>query len=462
MNKNIKEYDVIVIGGGLGGYPAAIKLSRKGYKVALIEEHYLGGECTNYGCVPSKAMYKVAEALESIKSVYNETPKLDPKTLLEWTRKTVSLSREGIEHLLEKTGVDVYFSKAVLSDKEGLVKLSNGEELRGKNIILAPGTDPRPLPHIGFDGKYVISNRELFSLEELPSRILIVGAGVIGCEIAHILALLGVEVHIVEILPRIAPGIDIDLARTLERYLKSLGIKIYKQRSLQNINIRNNEVEAKLSDGTTLSVDKVLVSIGRLPKAGEAGAENAGVELDKRGFIKLADGYRTTNPRIYATGDAVGGPLLAHKALVESIIAAESIILGKPLPRIDYHLVPLAIFTGLEIGAIGYTEEELKQNNIKYTKIKLPLGFLSAVKIREGKYSFIKMLMDEEKKKIYGIHIIAPNATEVISAFIPIYLGKISFEELVKMPYPHLTVSEAVREFAEYVLGEPVHIVLKK
>lgn len=457
-----RGYDVIVIGGGLGGYPAAIRLSRKGYRVALIEEHLIGGECTNYGCVPTKALYRLAEALETIKRIYGEVPKLPYRPVFEWVGKIVKESREGIEYLLEKNGVEVYKAKGVLASPECVVKLSTGEELRAKNIILAVGTDPRPLPNIGFDGKHVISNRELFSMEEPPSRILIVGAGAIGCEIAHILALMGTEVHVVEILPRIAPGVDIDLARILEKYLTELGVKFYKKRSLEAVEKKGDGVEAKLSDGTRLNVDVVLVSIGRVPKAREAGAENAGVELDRKGFVVLKEGYRTSNPRIYAAGDVVGGPLLAHKALVESIVAAESVYKGEVLPRLDYHTVPIAIFTGLEIGAVGYTEEELKSAGIEYTKIKIPMAFLSAIKIREGRYSFIKILASKDYSRIYGVHIIAPNATEVVSAFIPIYLGRMMFGEIAKIPYPHLTVSEIVREFAEYILGEPVHIFVKR
>ncbi|WFO74563.1 FAD-dependent oxidoreductase [Desulfurococcaceae archaeon MEX13E-LK6-19] len=456
-----ESYDLVVLGGGLGGYPAAIKLARKGYKVAIVEERFLGGECTNYGCVPSKTIYKFAHAFDSLKKVSKEIS-IDTKKIMESVKQIVSSTREGLEYLIEKHGIKLYNTHGTLADNEGTVKLGNGEVVKARNVIIATGTDPRPLPNIPFDGEHVISNRDFFELEDIPSSILIVGGGVIGCEIGYMLSSLGVETYIVELLPRLLPGIDIDAARTIERFLRMKGVKIYKKTVVESINIRpEGLVEARLSNGETIQIEKVLVSIGRIPRSRDAGVENAGVETDNKGFIITREGYRTSNPRIYAAGDVIGGPLLAHKALVESIRVAETIHTGKPLEKIEPHNIPVAVFTGLEIGSIGYTEDELKEKGIEYKKVKLPLAFLSGIRIKDGELSFVKILLGKNNE-VLGVHVVAPNATEAIAQFLPLYLDKMSLGEIVEIPYPHLTLSEAVREFAEYLLGDPVHIVLKK
>lgn len=455
-----KVYDLVVLGGGLGGYPAAIKLARRGYRVALVEEKFLGGECTNYGCIPSKAIYRYATAIDLLKKISPEII-VDKRRIIESMKEVVVSTRDGIRYLLDKHGVDFYNTRGLIIDDKGSIRLGNREVINAKKILVATGTNPRPLPGIPFDKKHVVSNREFFEQEELPSSILIVGGGVIGCELGYMMASLGVETYIVELLPRLLPGIDIDAARTVERFLRVKNVRIYKGTTIESIEKKNSVVEAKLSNGQRISVEKVLVSIGRIPRSRDAGVENAGVKTDEKGFIVVGEGYRTSNPRIYAAGDVTGEPLLAHKALIESISVAETIYRGKPVPKIDPHTVPVAVFTGLEIGSIGYTEDELREKRIRYKKVKLPLAFLSSIKLKDGEFSFAKILLSE-KNEVLGIHIVAPNATEAIAQFLPLYLGKLSFSEASMTPYPHLTLSEAVREFAEYLLGDPVHVFLKK
>lgn len=456
------DFDLAVIGGGLGGYPAAIKLARRGLKVAIIEEKFLGGECTNYGCVPSKALYRFAQAINSLNKV-SRIISIDTRKALEWSRDVVKSTREGVEYLVEKYGIKLYNTHGTIIDPNGSIKLGSGEVIRAKNILVATGTNPRPLPNIPFDGKHVISNREFFELQDLPSSILVVGGGVVGCEISYVLSRLGVETYIVELLPRLLPGLDVDATRTVEKFLRMRGVRIYKKTVLESINVKpDGVVEARLSNGNTIHVEKILVSIGRIPRSRDAGVENAGVELDKKGFIITREGYRTSNPRVYAAGDVAGEPLLAHKALVESIRVAESIYTGKLLGKIDPHNIPVAVFTGLEVGSIGYTEDELKEEGIEYRKVRLPIAFLSGVKIKDGEMSFVKILLDKNGSRVLGVHVVAPSASEAVAHFMPLYLGKMSLEELSETPYPHLTISEAVREFAEYLLGDPVHVFLKK
>ena len=456
-----KNYDVIVVGGGVGGYPAAIKLIQHGYKVALIEEHLLGGECTNYGCIPSKALYRIAHSLDSLTSIIGRSIGVGWNVLREWVESIVSGTRDGIAYLLEKYGVDVINDRAKLSSAEGIIKLSNGEELKAKNIVLALGTNPKPLPNVGFDGSNIVSNREIFYLDEMPSSIAIIGGGAIGVELAYILSSIGIDVYLVEALKRLLPMMDSDVGRVIERFLVSKGIKVFKNTLATSINRSSDGgIEITLSNGSRFTVDKVLVSIGRIPRTKGVGLENANVETNGYGYIRLYDGYRTSNPRIYASGDVIGPPLLAQKAIIESILVADS-IMGKDVNRLEPEKIPLVVFSGLEIGSIGFSEEQLRAKGIKYRRYKIPLSFLSAIRIKDGRYGFVKALIGEDDK-FYGLHIVAPNASEVVSSFLPIYLGKIAIDEAAYTPYPHVTVSEAVRDFAEYILGEPIHMFIRK
>lgn len=452
------KYDVVVIGSGVGGYPAAIYLARKGYRVAVIEEHLIGGECTNYGCVPSKAFYQVAEAIRTLKKIDAEI-RVDWYNLYEWIRGIVEETRNGLEDLMERYGVTVIKGKALLG-REKLVKVGDNR-ISYEKLILALGTDPRPLPNLEFDEEKILSNRGVFKLGEKPDSLLIAGGGVIGVEIANIFANLGVKVYIVEALQHILPFIDKDLALAIKQYLLKKNVTIYENIFVNKIEINKGGIKAILSNNERIEVDKVLIAIGRMPKTSGIGLKNVFVETDQHGFIKVNERYQTSNPRIYSAGDVIGQPLLAHKALLESIAVAKNIA-GEEIFKLNYTLIPLTIFSGLEIASIGYTEKELKNKNIKYRRIRLPIYFLSSVKIKNGRYSFIKILLDEESSRVYGIHIVAPNASEIISAYLPLYMGKIELEEIARTPYPHLTVSESLREIAEYILGEPIHIFLKK
>ncbi len=455
-----REYDVVVIGGGIGGYPAAIRLAQHGYRVALIEENLLGGECTNYGCVPSKALYRIASSIDSIISVLGRSVGFEWSVLREWVESIVSGSRDGIAYLLEKYGVEVINDHAVLGDKEGTIRLSRDTVLRTKHIVLALGTDPKPLPNIVFDGDKIVSNREIFYLEDLPSSIAVIGGGVIGVEMAYILSSLGVDVYLVEAMKRLLPMMDSDIGRVIERFLLSKGVKVFKNTIASTVKVSSEDVELALSNGSRLCVEKVLVSIGRIPRTRGVGLEKAGVEVNGYGYVRLYNGYRSSNPRVYASGDVAGPPLLAQKALVESLLVANS-IMGRNVERLEPEKIPLVIFSGLEVSSIGYSEDELRGRGLRYKRIKIPLSFLPASRIKGGDYGFVKALIGENGE-FYGLHIVAPNASEAISSFLPLYLRRIGVEEAAYTPYPHLTVSEAVRDFAEYILGEPIHLFIKK
>jgi len=452
------KYDVAVIGGGVAGYPAAIYLSMKGFKVVLFEERLIGGECTNYGCVPSKAWYYVSEAVKTLKKIGGEA-RIDWASTLSWVRDVVDNTRSSLEELLYKYGVEVVKGKARVKDREHLYV--DGIVFEYGNLLLSLGTDPKPLGNIVFDHDKVLSNREVLYLDDKPESLLIIGGGVIGVEIANMFANLGVNVVIVEALDHILPFTDTDVALSIKKYLLEKNVTIYEKTLVKKIEKEESIVKAYLSNDEIIEADKILVAIGRSPKTMDVGLENIGVSLDKAGYIVVDKELRASGSNIYACGDAIGGPLLAHKALLESISVAKRIA-GEESFTINYDLVPVTIFSGLEIALLGYSEKELRGKGLKYVVKKLPIYYLSAVRIKDSKYSFVKIMFDPENNRVYGVEIVSPNASEIVSAYLPLYMGSLTMETIAKTPYPHLTVSESLREFAEYVLGEPIHIFIKR
>ena len=447
-------YDVIIIGSGVGGYPAAVYLANHGYKVAVVEEHLIGGECTNYGCVPSKALYYIAQSVNALRKVGGETS-IDYRNVLGFIKEKIEKARQGIEYLLEKSGVEIIKGHARFVNPE---EIKVGDKVyRANQYIVATGTRPRCLPGLSFDGVNILSNRHFFEMENLPESIAIIGGGVIGVEIANMLLDLGVNVTIIEALDHVLPFLDRDVALAIKRYLISKKAVIYEKTLAKKIEVEGEHVKLLLTNDKELVVDKVLISIGRIPNTDDLGLEKTGVKTDNKGFIKLVNGYQTHNHRIYAVGDVVGGPLLAHKAIVESILAAKQ-IMGEKVERLDYHSVPQTIFSGLEYAGIGYTEKELREKGVKYRKLRIPLSFLSAVRIKGPDYCFAKILVGEDGK-VLGIHIVSPLASEVISAYVPLYLNKMKPKEIAEYPYPHLTVSESLRDIGEALLGESIHLV---
>lgn len=455
------KYDAVFIGSGTGGYPGAVYLAQHGFKVAVIEEKLIGGECTNWGCVPSKALYQVSEAVKTIEKVKGQAS-YKWEDLIDWAKSIVEETREGIKYLLEASGIEVLSGKGVLKNPRQVI-VSDGEskrEVEADKIVLALGTDPSQLPHVKFDGEGIISNREALFMSEKPSSILIIGGGVIGVEMANVFSKNKVEVTVVEIMDHILPFTDKDVAQALKTYLAGNGVKVKEKTSVESVEKSGDKYSVKLSNGESLTVDKVLIATGRIPKTRGVGLEETGVSLDKKGYVVVNDECRTSVENIYATGDVIGGPQLAHKAILESIAVAKRIA-GKESFKLDYHLVPITIFTGLEVASVGYTEKELAAMGVKYVKVKLPIYYLAAVKIKGGRNSFVKILLDEKGEKVFGIQVVSPNASEAISAYLPLYLGKLSLKEAASTPYPHLTVSESLRDVVEYLLGEPVHFIRK-
>ncbi|MEM4481955.1 MAG: dihydrolipoyl dehydrogenase [Desulfurococcaceae archaeon] len=453
-------YDVAIVGSGIGGYPAALYLADKGLRVAIVEKHLVGGECTNYGCVPSKALYDFAESLKNVEKLGSRVD-YDWQDLMEWIKNTVQETRGGLETLLESRDVTLVRGQAFLKGPGRLLvsNINKSEELEADKLILALGTDPAEIPSARFDGKGIVSNREAFYLLEKPEKVLIIGGGIIGVELANMYSALGVEVTIVELLEHILPFTDRDIAVALRTYLMQRGVKVIEKTAVQKLGHTHGKYTADLSNGQRLEIDKVIVAVGRKPKTGEMGLETL-LQLDEKGFIKVNDRLETSMPGVYACGDVIGGPLLAHKALLESIAVAKRINQEESF-TVNYQLVPTTIFSGLEIASIGYTEKDLLAKGVKYTKVKLPLYYMAKIKIKGHKNSFIKILLDDRREKILGLHLVSPNASEIVSAYIPVYIGRMKLEEVARTPYPHLTLSESLRDLAEYIIGTPKHLLKK-
>ncbi|MEM4664050.1 MAG: dihydrolipoyl dehydrogenase [Desulfurococcaceae archaeon] len=453
------KYDAVIIGSGVGGYPAAAYLADRGLKVAVVEEHHLGGECTNYGCVPSKALYSIAESLRALEKT-GATVDYRWSSIVDWVKGIVKDAREGVKHLLEARDVSIFQGKGVLRSGRRVEVRSENEvrELEAESILVAVGTDPADIPTARFDGEGVVSNREALYFNEKPESVLIVGGGVIGVELANIYASFKSEVVVVELLEHILPFTDRDVALALRTHLQHLGVRVLEKTSVVKVEKTNGVYLAELTNGEKLKVDKVVVAVGRKPKTAGMGLEDAGVELDSKGFVRVNQYMETAARGIYASGDCVGGPLLAHKAILESLVAAKRIASEEAF-TLDYKLVPITIFTGLEVASVGYTEKELQNMGVKYVKVRVPLAYLSSVRIKGYKNAFVKVLYDESFERVYGVHIVAPNASEVVSSYIPLYAGVLKPRDLRRIPYPHLTVSESLRDLAEYILGEPVHLI---
>ncbi len=456
------RYDAVVIGSGVGGYSTAISLARNGLRVAIIEKHLVGGECVNYGCVPSKVFYNLAEAIRTIEK-YDGEWRINWSSIVRRAQEIIDDMRSGLKYLFDGYGIDLYEGYARL--RAGGRIVIDRKEVEAERIVIATGTDPKPLPLIGFDGERIINNRHIYSLEEKPDRILIIGGGVIGVETAYYLSKLGVETTIIEAEKHILPSMDLDVAATLRGFLKEHGVRIYEKCLVNRVEPSDEEVRVKASciDGEIV-VDKVFIAIGRKPNTNNIGLEENNIEVDNRGFIKIREGYETSNPKILAVGDVTGGVLLAHKAIVEGIYAAENILYVRK-KILNPLLTPKIFFTGLEIAYIGYTERELRGRGIRYSKKRIPLTVLAAVRIKTGKRGYVKILHDrDDVGKIYGVEIVAPNASEIISLYLPLLSDKYQLDlyTMAKTPLPHLTVAESLREIAEYLIGEPIHYLMRK
>ena len=456
-----ETYDLVVIGGGPGGYPAAIRAAQLGLSVAVVEPGNFGGECTNYGCIPTKALISPVESYWRVKTLpfVKGEVEVDFEGLMKWARSIVERTRGGVLQLLKGYGVDVYESRGYFESSTS-VKLEDGGLLRAERFVVATGTEPARIPGIEVDGEVVHDNRTILGLKRKPSTMLIIGGGYIGVEYANAFAKLGVKVHLVEMLPRLLPQMDEEVSRIVERRLKRLGVKVRTGARVESVETGEATARVKISGGEEVEADTVLVAVGRKPATRGLGLEKAGVKLDETGFIKVDERMETSNPRILASGDVSGPPLLAHKAFHQAVVAAENAA-GLDTAY-DPVAVPEVVFTDPEVVSVGLREGEARERGFKARAVKFPLGGFPRAAIEDSIDGFVKLVYDEDSKTLLGVQVVAPHASEIAAEIVYAMETGATIEDLALTIHPHPTISEALKEAAELALGKPIHYILRK
>ncbi len=460
----VSEYDAVVIGGGPGGYVCAIRLGQLGKKTLLVEEHELGGECTNFGCIPSKVFISYANKIHNINKlittgIASGSVKPNMPALLETKEKVIKRLREGIAYLLKSNKVDMTKGHAELSSPNEIeITKDTGERIKVKarNVVVATGTEPVSLPSIPFDGKRIISYKEALSLREIPQDMLIVGAGPIGLELGSVFAKLGTRVVVVELMKQVLPGLDADIARVVKRGLDKLGIKTHLETTVESYSYVGDKVQVKLTSGDEYKVDYVFVAVGKRATGWSRKLNDLGIKLNEKGFVVVDENMRTSVAGVYAIGDITGPPFLAHRASRQGIVAAESIAgLGTVF---DNRSIPNGIFTDPEVASVGLTETQAKEQGYEVKAARFPLSALGRGVLEEETEGFVKIVIDSKSETILGLHIVAPHATELVNeASLAIEMAGTA-EDLGYTIHVHPTFGEALSEAAHAVLGKAIHV----
>ncbi len=470
----MSQFDVCVIGSGPGGYVAAIRCAQLGLKTAVVEREKLGGVCLNIGCIPSKAMIGAAHTLHRMQHDAAEMGleisgdvKVNMKKLKNWKQSVCDRMSGGVEGLLKGNGVDIIAGEAEFTSPTELkVKGSDStKSVEAKNYIIATGSRPIEIPGFEYDEKNILSSTGALALEKVPKSLLVIGGGYIGLEIGSYLSKLGTEVDILEAQDNLLQGVvEKDVAQVVSRKLKKDGIKVHLKAKAQSYKKsgKNLEVTAEV-DGSEkkFKAEKILVTVGRKPNSDQLGIKEIGLELDDRGFVKTDSQRRTNQSNIFAIGDITCQPMLAHKASHEGILVAE-VIAGKNRAY-DVKTVPAVMFTDPEIASAGMLESEARDKGYDDLKIsKFPFGANGkAVSMMETD-GFVKMIADAKTNVVLGVHIVGPEASNLISeAALAIEMGA-TLEDIALTIHPHPTLGETMMEAAEATLGHAVHIVQKK
>ncbi len=456
-------YDVVILGGGPGGYVAGIRAAQYGLSVAIIEKDKVGGTCLNRGCIPTKAMLSSAELIHKMRhkeefAIVSENDmdiKIDMVKLIERKNRIVDELVGGIEKLCKGRKIEIFSSHGVLESKNS-VKLSDGSLVEGKNIILATGSEPLNLPFLNIDGKNVITSNEALNLESLPKNILVIGGGVVGVEFASMFKDFGSSVTIVEMMKYLVPVEDNQVSRTLQTSFKKRGISLKLKTKVEKVDIvKDGEVEVSFSDGTKEVYDKVLAALGRSVNTKDLGYIENGVELDERGFVKIDDAMKTSVDNIYAIGDITGKMLLAHTASTQGLAAIGDIV-GKPV-KVDYDSMPSAVFTTPEISSVGKRENELKADKVPYKVSRFSFAAIGKAKAMGEEEGFVKLLTDPEGEKILGAHIIGAHASDLLSEYTLVKNSNLAIDVITNTVHSHPTLSEAVHEATEGIHKMSIH-----
>lgn len=455
------EFDVIVIGSGPGGYVAAIRCAQLGLKTACVEkDKELGGTCLNVGCIPSKALLHSSELFASLghdiqeHGISLQNPAFDFDKMMARKKKIVKSFNEGVDFLFKKNKIEKISGTAKLTSTTTLEV--DGKPFRTKNMILATGSEPISLPFLPFDEKRVVSSTGALALTKIPQKLLIIGAGVIGVELGSVYRRLGSEVVFIEFLDRICPTFDEAISKEFQAILEKQGLVFHLSSKVTAAKINSGTISLTIEGKTAqMEGDAVLVSIGRKPYTKDLNLEKAGIQTTEKGFIPIDGRFRTTAPNIYAIGDIVDGPMLAHKASEEGVAVAE-IIAGQN-PSIEYMAIPNVVYTFPEVAAVGLTEKEAKALGLKIQTGSFPFKINSRAKCTGEEDGFVKIVAEESTGRLLGIHIIGAHASELISEAAVAMEQKMTVSELAGTPHAHPTLAEAIKEAALTVLKRPLH-----
>ena len=457
----MKKFDLVVIGGGPGGYVAAIRASQLGKKVALIESEHLGGICLNWGCIPTKSLLKNAEVLELIKnsSKYGIEIKdysVDWNKVIKRSRDIANRMGKGIQYLMKKNKIEVINGFAKLIDKNTIqIEGKSTEKVSAEFIVISTGASANYFPGMEPDGKNIITYKDALVLDQVPQHIVIIGAGAIGIEFAYFYNTFGSKVTIIEAQSNILPNEDIDVSKELEKIFKTKKIDILTNSKVENITKSKSNITVKLKD-TNVKCDKVLVAVGVKANSTGIGLKKNNIKTDN-GWIKTNEFMQTNIDNIFAIGDVAGPPWLAHVASAEAIIAVEFICNKKPNPM-KYDNIPGCTYCHPEVASVGLTEQQAKDSGYQIKVGKFPiraLGKAVAIGQTEG---FVKIIYDEQYGELLGCHIIGANATDLISEISLARDLETTYNEVLSSIHPHPTLSEAIMEATADALGEAIHI----
>ena len=463
------NFDLVVIGGGPGGYVCAIRAAQLGLKTACIESRgTLGGTCLNVGCIPSKSLLNLSENFHKAKKDFNnqgievEGVKLNIKKMMSNKNKSVQVLTKGVEFLFKKNKVTYIKGKGVLFSKNDIVVYDNDEKSNysAKNIVIATGSSVASLPGMQIDEKNVISSTGALSLNSVPKKLAVIGGGYIGLEMGSVWSRLGSEVTVIEYLDHITPGMDREISTEFKKILTKQGIKFKMSSKVNKVSPSSSSVSINYTDLTsskdeTLTFDKVLVSVGRKPYTEGLNLTKIGVKKDNKGRIEVNSKLQTSINNIYAIGDVIKGPMLAHKAEEEGIAVAE--ILAGQAGHVNYDVIPGVIYTSPEVATVGKTEEQLKENNVSYKVGKFPFLANSRAKVNNETEGFVKILADSKTDKVLGVHIIGPHCGDMIAEMALAMEFGASAEDIARTCHAHPTHTEAIKEAALAVDKRPIH-----
>ena len=463
-----EKFDVTIIGGGPGGYVCAIRLSQLGYKTACIESRgTLGGTCLNIGCIPSKSLLNLSEKYHNTKNfekigIEIGEVKLNLEKMMKSKDKAVSILTKGIEFLFKKNKVSYLQGIGSIKSKNQVLVIDNNKNQKiidTKKIIISTGSEAATLPGIEFDEEKVSSSTGALSLSSVPKKMVIVGGGYIGLEMGSVWSRLGSNVQIVEFLDHIATGMDKEISNEFMKVLKKQGLSFTLRTKVESIIKSKNGIIINILDSegkkNKIECDVVLISVGRKPNTKNLNLSKVGVKLDKKGRVEVNSNFQTSIPNIYAIGDVIKGPMLAHKAEEEGVAVAE-LIAGQS-GHVNYNVIPSVIYTFPEVASVGKTEEELKNNNQKYKVGKFPFMANSRAKAVDETEGFVKILADVKTDKVLGVHMIGPHVGEMIAEMAIAMEFGASSEDIARTCHAHPTFSEAIKEAALSVDKRPIH-----